>query len=73
MAQRDVKDWYKIQFKNAARKEYKYNNAWKKTTQRIETIKSTIADALQDTVIYTDFGPVVYDYEDNKNKNLAMH
>ena len=70
---RDVKDWYKIQFKNAARKEYKYNNAWKKTTQRIETIKVRFADALQDTVIYTDFGPIVYDYEDNKNKNLAMH
>lgn len=58
---RDVKDYYKIQFKDDTRKEYWFNNEWKQTEFRIEKIK--VRDSLEyvDTVAYTLFGPVMYD------------
>lgn len=58
---RDVKDYYKIKFKDDSRKEYWFNNEWKQTTFRVETIK--VKDSLDyvDTVAYTVFGPVMYD------------
>ncbi len=58
---RDVKDYYKIQFKDDSRKEYLFNNEWKQTEFRIERIK--VKDSLDyvDTVAYTMFGPVMYD------------
>jgi penicillin amidase len=53
--------YYKIQFKDASRKEYFFNNEWKETSFRIEKIK--VKDSLDfiDTVAYTIFGPVMYD------------
>ena len=58
---RDVKDYYKIQFRDDTRKEYWFNKEWKQTEFRIEKIK--IKDSLDyvDTVAYTLFGPVMYD------------
>ncbi|HMO60911.1 MAG TPA: penicillin acylase family protein [Ferruginibacter sp.] len=58
---RDVKEYYSIQFKDDSRKEYWFNNEWKKTDFRIEHIK--VKDSLNytDTVAYTVFGPVMYD------------
>jgi len=58
---RDVKDYYKIQFKDDSRKEYWFNNEWKQTAFRVEKIK--VKDSLDyiDTVAYTVFGPVMYD------------
>ena len=58
---RDVKDYYKIQFKDDSRKEYWFNNEWKQTEFRIERLK--IKDSLDyvDTVAYTVFGPVMFD------------
>lgn len=58
---RDVKDYYKIQFKDESRKEYFFNNEWKQTDWRVERIK--VKDSLDfvDSVAYTVFGPVMYD------------
>ncbi|MFZ4059014.1 MAG: penicillin acylase family protein [Ferruginibacter sp.] len=58
---RDVRDYYEIKFKDDSRKEYWFDNAWKKTEFRVETIK--IKDSLDyiDSVAYTVFGPVMYD------------
>lgn len=58
---RDVKDYYKIKFKDDSRKEYWFNNEWKQTEFRIEKIK--VKDSLDyiDTVAYTVFGPVMFD------------
>ncbi len=66
---RDVKDYYKIRFKDDTRKEYWFNNEWKQTTFRIEKIK--VKDSLDyiDTVAYTLFGPVMYD----KSFSGAVH
>lgn len=60
-ATRDVKDWYKIEFKDANRDYYKYDNQWKKTSKRIVKIKIKNAETFNDTVIYTHYGPVSYD------------
>jgi penicillin amidase len=61
-ATRDVKDWYKIEFKDENRTEYKYDNAWKNTTVRVEEIKIRGKDTYLDSVIYTHHGPVSYDH-----------
>lgn len=58
---RDVRDYYEIQFKDDSRNEYWFNNAWKKTEFRIETIKIKDQPNFIDTVAYTVFGPVMYD------------
>ncbi|MGC1204168.1 MAG: penicillin acylase family protein [Flavobacteriaceae bacterium] len=60
-ATRDVKDWYKIEFKDATKREYKYNDAWKKTSFRVEEIKIKGKETYLDSVVYTHHGPVSYD------------
>lgn len=61
-ATRDVKDWYKIEFKDKTRKQYKYNNTWRNTSVRVEEIKIRDQKPFIDSVIYTHYGPVSYDY-----------
>ena len=58
---RDVRDYYEIIFKDDSKKEYRFNNEWKKTDLRIEDIKIAGKPDFYDTVAYTVFGPVMYD------------
>ena len=60
-ASRDVLDWYKIDFKDAGRNEYKYADGWRPVKKRVEEIKVRGKAALLDTVLYTHHGPLVYD------------
>lgn len=60
-ATRDVIDWYKIEFEDETNSNYKYDNAWKTTTKRIEEIKIRGKETFLDTVTYTHHGPVTYD------------
>ncbi|HEY6503272.1 MAG TPA: penicillin acylase family protein, partial [Chitinophagaceae bacterium] len=61
-AQRDVKDYFEIKFKDGSKKEYWYNGKWEPVLQtRIEEIKVNGGAAVYDTVAYTIFGPVMYD------------
>lgn len=74
-AKRDVVDWYKIEFKDGKRKEYKYGNKWLKAEKIIEEIKIKGKNTFYDTVVYTHYGPIVYDKNFNSNTdkiNLAM-
>jgi penicillin amidase len=75
-AQRDVKDYYGIKFKDKSKKEYWFNNKWEPTTQRIEEIKVKGGKTVYDTVAYTSFGPVMFDEsfsnESSANRNLAI-
>jgi penicillin amidase len=66
---RDVRDYYEIKFKDDSRKEYWFDNTWKKTEFRVETIK--IKDSLDyiDSVAYTEFGPVMYDKSFTGNRS----
>jgi penicillin amidase len=75
-AQRDVKDYYEIKFKDSTKKEYWFNGQWVKDSLRVETIKVKGGKTVYDTVAYTIFGPVMYDAsftsEFSENKNLAV-
>ena len=67
-ATRDVKDWYKIEFKDEHRTQYKYNGTWKNTTVRVENIKIKGKETYIDSVIYTHHGPVSYDHTFKNNR-----
>ena len=74
---RDVRDYYEINFKDDSRKEYWFNNEWKKTEFRYEKIKIVGKPTFTDTVAYTVFGPVMYDKSfagarKTNNKNYAV-
>ncbi|THD69160.1 penicillin acylase family protein [Robertkochia marina] len=60
-ATRDVKDWYKITFKDDSKQEYLYDNTWKPTTLKVEEIRVRDGETYLDSVYYTHHGPVTYD------------
>ena len=77
-ATRDVKDWYKITFSDAQRNEYLFDGRQLKAQPRVETIRIRDAEDFSDTVMYTHYGPVVYDRSFpadsivNPERNYAM-
>ena len=60
-AQRDLVDWYKITFKDETHNEYKLNGEWVKSDKVLEEIKVRDEEVFYDTVVYTHFGPVMFD------------
>jgi penicillin amidase len=60
-AQRDVKDYYQLRFKDVSKKQYWFNGTWQDAAQRVEIIKVKGAADFYDTVAYSSFGPVMYD------------
>ncbi|WP_224487887.1 penicillin acylase family protein [Robertkochia flava] len=60
-ATRDVRDWYKITFKDHTKQEYQYDGSWKKTDLRLEEIRIRNKEPFIDSVYYTHHGPVTYD------------
>ena len=70
----DVKDWYKIQFKDEDKNEYLFDKKWLKTQKRIEEIKIRDGDPFYDTIVYTHHGPVVYEegFGDKAKNNYAL-
>ncbi len=75
-AQRDVKDYYEIKFKDITKKEYWFDGEWKKTILREERIKVKGGSDVLDTVAYTLFGPVLFDESfsngQSQKRNLAV-
>jgi penicillin amidase len=74
-ATKDTRDWYKITFEDNSRKTYKYGNEWRATDIRIEEIKIKGEATYLDTVVYTHYGPVVYDRTfrgDRQDVNFAL-
>ena len=75
-AQRDVKDYFYIRFKDDSKKEYWYNGQWKESAIRIDTLKIKGAPDFYDTIAYTVFGPVMYDKsftsEDLQGRSIAL-
>ena len=77
-ATRDVRDWYKITFNDAQRNEYLFDGRLLKAQPRIETIRIRGEETFYDTVMYTHYGPVVYDRSFpadsivNPERNYAM-
>ena len=68
-ARRDVRDWYSIEFKNESKNEYLFDNKWLKTQKVAEEIKIRGEDSFFDTVVYTHYGPVVYDSSYSKSRD----
>jgi len=64
----DVLDFYQITFKDNSHRQYKYDNQWKNTKLRLETIKIRGDKNEIDTVYYTHQGPVVYFQKPEKLK-----
>jgi len=74
-AQRDLVDWYKIQFKDDTKAEYMLDGEWVKSTMKIEEIKIKGEETFYDTVYYTHFGPVMFDdkfHPDSEKKFYAL-
>lgn len=74
-ATKDARDWYKITFQDERRESYKYGDEWRSSTKRIEEIKIKGEESYLDTVIYTHYGPVVYDRSfrsDRQDVNFAL-
>lgn len=76
-AQRDVKDFYAIRFRDSSKKEYWFDKEWRKTDLHIEEIRVRGHRPVYDTVAYTVFGPVMFDgsYPDTLTGHpaLAVH
>ncbi|SHN11506.1 penicillin amidase [Cyclobacterium lianum] len=74
-ADRDVMDWYKITFRDKSRSEYLYNGQWIKSNIQVDTIGIKGREDFIDTVVYTHYGPVVYDKNflpEGKAVNFAL-
>ncbi|MCB0490498.1 MAG: penicillin acylase family protein [Cyclobacteriaceae bacterium] len=74
-AQRDLVDWYKIQFKDNSKNEYLSDGVWKKTNKVVEKFEIKNDEPFYDTVVYTHHGPVVYDdsfHGDSERKYYAF-
>ncbi|MFN0034887.1 MAG: penicillin acylase family protein [Saprospiraceae bacterium] len=59
----DVADWYKIHWANAERSKYRLDGEERSTQIRYEEIGVKGQATFRDTVRYTVFGPVTYDFE----------
>jgi penicillin G amidase len=80
-AQRDVKDWYRIHFKDSSRQAYAFDGQWLQTEKVAEQFRFRpgwfwqSGDTFTDTVVYTRHGPLVYDRNFPKKRegqNFAM-
>jgi len=69
-AQRDLVDWYQIQFENSSKERYMLDGKWVATEKVVEEFKIRDQPSFYDTIVYTKWGPVTYDEkyhaEDNK-------
>ncbi len=73
-AGRDVKDWYSIEYKDASKDFYKWQDTWRATTKIYEEFIVKDGNPVYDTIIMTHLGPVVYeDFEtQDGSKNFAL-
>ncbi|MBL7873771.1 MAG: penicillin acylase family protein [Cyclobacteriaceae bacterium] len=72
-AQRDLVDWYKIEFKNQSKNEYLSDGSWKATRKVIEKIAVKGGKTFYDTVTYTHHGPVLYDESFHSDDELKLY
>ena len=70
-AQRDVVDWYRVEFKDSTWDEYLLDGEWVKTSKVIEEIKVRGGESVYDTVTYTHWGPVYYDKSYRSDSELS--
>jgi penicillin G amidase len=74
-AQRDLVDWYAINFQDETKSKYLLDSQWIDTRKVVEKIEIRDQPAFYDTVVYTRWGPVVYDdtyRSENNRKHYAF-
>src|SRR5690606_3691267 len=69
-AQRDLVDWYKITFKDRTRDQYLLDGKCVNSRKVIERITVRGGPTFYDTVVYTHWGPVVYDHSFHAGNEL---
>jgi penicillin amidase len=73
-AQRDLVDWYKIEYENENRERYLLDGKYVSVMKKVEEIRVRGQETFYDTVAYTIFGPVAYDHSfrgDSEKNGLA--
>lgn len=70
-ASRDVLDFYRIQFRDGSRSEYRFNGEWLPAELKADTFRIKGGDIFVDTVRYTVFGPIMYDRNYNGRGRAA--
>ncbi|MCE7863978.1 MAG: penicillin acylase family protein [Bacteroidetes bacterium CHB5] len=74
-AQRDLVDWYKIEFKDKSKREYKSDDTWKPARQVVEKFTIKGGNDFYDTITFTHHGPVLFDeayHGDSEMKYFSM-
>jgi penicillin amidase len=74
-AQRDLVDWYKIEFRDQSKREYKSDDTWKAARQVVERFRIKNGKDFYDTITFTHHGPVLYDETfkgDSEMKHFAV-
>jgi penicillin G amidase len=72
-ASHDVLDWYKINWTDKTRMSYIMDGVTKPVKIHVESIEIKGQPTLLDTVRYTEWGPVTYDYQpENPLRDCAM-
>jgi len=57
----DTRDWYRIQYRNENKQQYKFGDRWRRVQETVDTIQVRNAPTVYDTVRHTHHGPVVFD------------
>jgi penicillin amidase len=72
-AERDVRDYYEVKFRDSTMQKYWYNGAWRRTEFRNEIIKIKGKASDTEHIAMTVWGPVMYDrnYPDKLHTNKA--
>ncbi len=65
----DIMDWYRIEFKDANKREYRYGEEWKKVSYREYKIKVRDGDEITERVAVTLHGPIVHELKQKPFKN----
>ncbi|PWJ44540.1 penicillin acylase family protein [Sediminitomix flava] len=72
-ARRDVMDWYSVKFKDNKKDEYLLDGKWMPVQKEVEKIFIRDQGVYTDTVLYTQWGPVVYsDQFEGENHYYAL-
>lgn len=72
-SQHDVADWYRMEWKDASKKEYKLDGKYEPVTERIEEIKVKGGATVREVVKYTKFGPIAFEDGSSVRNDLAFH
>lgn len=68
----DVKDWFSIQFEDKSKEKYLFEGKYESVEKRIESFKLPNGEVLKDTVLYTRWGPVVYEDPNHPYGGMAL-